>query len=93
MQAMIWAYTQGPNLSMLHKIKDMPVFYPHAAYVQTCLCLAQVYALEIEEYMRDFSAPYFRRANVDQKARPQMAPLHIVNRKRITAILVHVAAK
>ena len=34
--------------------------------------LAQVYALEIEEYMRDFSAPYFRRANVDQKAGSQM---------------------
>ena len=37
---------------------------------------AQVYALEVEEYMRDFSAPYFRRANVDQKAGPQMACMH-----------------
>lgn len=28
-----------------------------------------MYALEIEEYMRDLSAPYFRRAGVDKKVR------------------------
>ena len=34
---------------------------------------AQVHALEIEEYMRDFSAPFFRRAGVADKARQLLA--------------------
>ncbi|KAK9832615.1 hypothetical protein WJX81_003801 [Elliptochloris bilobata] len=34
----------------------------------------KVYALEIEEYMRDFSQPYFRRAGVDKKVDVVVGP-------------------
>jgi hypothetical protein len=34
------------------------------------ICL-QVYALEIEQYMRDFAQPVFEKAGVDHKVKPQ----------------------
>ncbi len=40
----------------------------------SCRLPAQVHALEIEEYMRDFSAPFFRRAGVADKARRPPPP-------------------